>query len=54
MILPSVDEHTLRAALTPALAVQAVREAFRADGEGRTAVPPVINLQVPAHAASST
>ncbi len=47
MILPSVDEHTLRAALTPALAVQAVREAFRADGEGRTAVPPVINLQVP-------
>jgi ornithine cyclodeaminase len=46
--LPSIDEQTLRAAISPAGAVAAVREAFRADGEGRTVVPAVINLQVPA------
>jgi ornithine cyclodeaminase len=45
--LPSIDEHVLRAAVSPAGAVAAVREAFRADGEGRTAVPAVINLPVP-------
>lgn len=45
--LPSLDEQTLRAAVSPAAAVAAVREAFRADGEGRTAVPAVINLPVP-------
>ena len=45
--LPSIDEQTLRAAISPAGAVAAVREAFRADGEGRTVVPAVINLQVP-------
>jgi ornithine cyclodeaminase len=47
MSLPSIDEQTLRAAISPAGAVAAVREAFRADGEGRTVVPAVINLQVP-------
>jgi ornithine cyclodeaminase/alanine dehydrogenase-like protein (mu-crystallin family) len=47
MMLPSLDEPALRNAVTPADAVRAVREAFRADGEGRTAVPAVINLPVP-------
>ena len=47
MMLPSLDEQCLRGAVTPADAVRAVREAFRADGEGRTAVPAVINLPVP-------
>lgn len=47
MSLPSLDEPTLRAAITPAAAVAAIREAFRADGEGRTAVPAVINLPIP-------
>jgi ornithine cyclodeaminase len=45
--LPSLDEQTLRAAVSPAAAVAAIREAFRADGEGRTAVPAVINLPIP-------
>jgi ornithine cyclodeaminase len=44
-----IDEPTLRNAMTPALAVEVIREAFRADGEGRTHVPPVINLEIPAH-----
>jgi ornithine cyclodeaminase len=42
-----VEEPALRAAIDPAAAVDAIREAFRADGEGRTHVPPVINLEVP-------
>jgi ornithine cyclodeaminase len=45
--MPSLDEQTLRAAISPAAAVAAIREAFRADGEGRTAVPAVINLSIP-------
>jgi len=45
--LPSLDEQTLRAAVTPAAAVSAIRDAFRADGEGRTSVPAVINLPIP-------
>jgi ornithine cyclodeaminase len=45
--LPSLDEQTLRALVSPAAAVAAIREAFRADGEGRTAVPAVINLPIP-------
>jgi ornithine cyclodeaminase len=47
MGLPGIDEHALRAAVPPAAAVDAIREAFRADGEGRTLVPSVINLPVP-------
>jgi ornithine cyclodeaminase len=47
MSLPVVEEGALRAAITPAVAVDAIRAAFRADGEGRTIVPPVINLEVP-------
>jgi ornithine cyclodeaminase len=43
-----IDEAALRAAMTPAIAVRAIREAFRADGEGRTHVPAVINLAIPA------
>lgn len=44
-----VDEAAIRAAITPRIAVEAMREAFRADGEGRAHVPPVINLAIPAH-----
>jgi ornithine cyclodeaminase len=45
--LPSLDEQALRALVSPAAAVAAIRDAFRADGEGRTAVPAVINLPIP-------
>lgn len=47
-MIPIIQEDALREAVTPARAVAAVREAFRADGEGRTHVPPVINLDIPA------
>ncbi len=43
-----IDEPALRSAITPLRAVEVVREAFRADGEGRTRVPAVINLEIPA------
>jgi len=46
-MIPIIDEAELRKVVTPELAVRAVREAFRADGEGRTTVPPVINLTMP-------
>jgi len=45
-VIPIYDEAAIRRVMTPALAVRAVREAFKADGEGRTTVPPVINLAV--------
>ena len=44
-----IDEAALRAAITPKVAVDAMRDAFRADGDGRAHVPAVINLEVPAH-----
>jgi ectoine utilization protein EutC len=47
MSFPIVSEARIRAAVTAASAVAAIREAFRADGEGRTIVPPVINLAMP-------
>lgn len=47
MSLPIIDEAALRAAVSPADAVNAIREAFRADGLGHTVVPPVINLAIP-------
>lgn len=47
-MIPIIEEAALRQAITPALAVDVIREAFRADGEGRTHVPPVINLEIPA------
>jgi ornithine cyclodeaminase len=43
----AIDEPALRAAIDPAVAVAAMRDAFRADGEARTHVPSVINLEVP-------
>ena len=43
-----IEEAALREAVTAEHAVAAMREAFRADGEGRTHVPAVINLEVPA------
>jgi len=42
-----IEESALRAAVTPEVAVEAMREAFRADGEGRAHVPGVINLDLP-------
>ena len=45
----TIEEPALRAAITPQVAVDTMREAFRADGEGRAHVPAVINLDVPAH-----
>ena len=47
-MIPIIDEATLRHVVTPERAVAAMREAFAADGEGRTRVPPVINLEIPA------
>ncbi len=47
-MIPIIEEAALRAAMTPQIAVEVVREAFRADGEGRAHVPAVINLEVPA------
>lgn len=47
-MIPIVDDAALRAVITPQVAVDAMREAFRADGEGRAHVPAVINLDVPA------
>jgi ornithine cyclodeaminase len=43
----TIEEAALREAVTAEQAVEAMREAFRADGEGRTHVPAVINLDVP-------
>ena len=48
-MIRTIEEPALRAAITPQVAVDAMREAFRADGEGRAHVPAVINLDVPAH-----
>jgi ornithine cyclodeaminase len=47
MTLPTIDEAALRAAITPEIAVRSMRDAFLADGKGRTHVPAVINLDVP-------
>jgi ornithine cyclodeaminase len=47
-VIPIVEEAALRRVVTPAVAVAAMRQAFAADGAGRTHVPPVINLDVPA------
>ena len=41
------EEAEIRSAITPADAVAAIREAFRAAGLGRTTVPAVINLAIP-------
>jgi ornithine cyclodeaminase len=45
-VIPIVQEEALRAAVTPERAVAVVRDAFRADGEGRTQVPSVIHLDI--------
>lgn len=41
------EAQEIRRAVDAAAAVRAVREAFRADGLGKTTVPAVINLQIP-------
>jgi len=45
----TIEEAELRAVITPQVAVDAMRAAFRADGDGRAHVPAVINLDVPTH-----
>lgn len=45
--IPVIDEAAIRAAVSPADAVAAVRAAFDADGRGRTLVPSVVNLAIP-------
>jgi ornithine cyclodeaminase len=47
-MIPIIEEAALRSVVTPDVAVGAMRDAFCADGEGRTHVPAVINLDVPA------
>lgn len=47
-MIPIIDEATLRQVVTAERAVASMREAFAADGEGRTRVPAVINLEIPA------
>src|SRR5258706_458225 len=47
-MIPIIEEAALRKVVTPQVAVEAMRQAFRADGEGRAHVPAVINLDVPA------
>jgi ornithine cyclodeaminase len=47
-MIPTIEEPALREAVTPSRAVDVMRAAFRADGEGRTRVPAVINLDIPA------
>ena len=44
--IPVFDEAAIRRVVTAERAVDVVREAFRADGEGRTHVPSVINLDI--------
>lgn len=46
-MLPVYTEDEIRAAVPPADAVRVIRDAFRADGLGRTTVPDVINLAIP-------
>jgi ornithine cyclodeaminase len=46
-MIPIVEEAALRAAITPAVAVKVMRDAFHADGEERAHVPAVINLEIP-------
>lgn len=48
-MIRTIDEATLRRVIHPQVAVDAMRDAFRADGEGRAHVPAVINLDVPKH-----
>jgi ornithine cyclodeaminase len=48
-MIPIIEEAALRKVITPQVAVDAMREAFRADGDGRAHVPAVINLEVPKH-----
>ncbi|MEO6212876.1 MAG: hypothetical protein ABIP65_04545, partial [Vicinamibacterales bacterium] len=45
--IPIIEEADLRSVVTPERAVAVIRDAFRADGERRTTVPPVINLEIP-------
>jgi ornithine cyclodeaminase len=47
-MIPTFDEVRIRAATSASQAVAAIREAFRADGLGRTVVPGVINLPIAA------
>src|SRR6516225_8304805 len=45
----TIEEAELRTVITPQVAVDAMRNAFHADGDGRAHVSAVINLDVPTH-----
>ncbi|MEO5898000.1 MAG: ornithine cyclodeaminase family protein [Vicinamibacterales bacterium] len=45
--IPIYEEEAIRSAVTAERAIRVMRDAFRADGEGRVNVPPVINLEIP-------
>jgi ornithine cyclodeaminase len=47
MNIPIIDEAALRSAMSAKRAVDVMRAAFAADGQGRTRVPAVINLEIP-------
>jgi ornithine cyclodeaminase/alanine dehydrogenase-like protein (mu-crystallin family) len=47
--LQIVEELALRQTITTTRAVEVIRQAFHADGEGRTRVPPAINLDIPGY-----
>jgi ornithine cyclodeaminase len=47
--IPTISESRSPRVITPQVAVDAIREAFRADGDGAPHVPAVINLDVPKH-----
>ena len=46
--IPIIDEAALRGVMSAERAVAVMRDAFKADGEGKTRVPAVINLDIPA------
>ncbi len=46
-MLPIFNEQEIRRTVSPADAVDVVRQAFAADGRGETVVPAVINLAIP-------
>lgn len=47
-MLPIIEEPALRRVISPKVAVETIRDALAADGDGRTHVPAVIHLDVPA------
>jgi hypothetical protein len=53
-MIPIIEEAALRKAITPQIAVDVIREAFRADGEGAPTSPRSSISRSPCGTASST